>query len=118
MRGTGTACAERAIRKVGRKELYCNGGAVVRGKDGTVKNSMHTEALFLATSREGMGRGRPQRAWELFCYEQRMPIMYVCMYAAVAELAPDSRNGKGEGAGKDLVRSHLFCDWQPIEPIV
>ena len=49
-----------------RKELYCNGGAVVRGKAGTVKNSMHTEALFLATSREGMGRGSPQRAWELF----------------------------------------------------
>ena len=59
-----------------RKELYCNGGAVVRGKAGTVKNSMHTEALFLATSREGMGRGSPQRAWELFCYEQRMPIHF------------------------------------------
>jgi hypothetical protein len=84
--------------------------------DGMGVGYMHTEALFLATSREGMGRGRPQRAWELFCYEQRMPIMYVCMYAAVAELAPDSRNGKGEGAGKDLVRSHLFGACQPIGP--
>ena len=100
MRGTGIARAETDIRKVdgsltdasirqrfmSRKELYCNGGAVVRGKAGTVKNSMHTEALFLATSREGMGRGRPQRAWEPFCYQQPHADSF---YSMVFNIAAD-----------------------------
>ena len=69
-----------------RKELYCNGGAVVRGKAGTVKKSMHTEALYLATSWEGMGRGRRQRAWEPFCYQQLHADLF---YSMVLNIASD-----------------------------
>ena len=52
--------------------------------------------------------------------------MYVCIYvcrsrgicAAVAEFAPGSRKGKGEGVGKDILRSQSssFGSWQLTGP--